>query len=71
MNRADFQKLAALRLNEAKALLDNKCYEGAYYLIGYAVECGLKVVYRKTDSAIRFSDQGCTVIEDSYIYRLT
>lgn len=49
MNRADFQKLAALRVNEAKALLDNECYEGAYYLAGYAVECALKAcVARKT-----------------------
>jgi len=47
MNRADFQKLAELRLGEAKVLLDNKRYEGAYYLIGYAVECGLKACIAK------------------------
>jgi HEPN domain-containing protein len=39
MNRADFQKLAELRIREAKVLLDSKHYEGAYYLAGYAVEC--------------------------------
>jgi len=47
MNRADFQKLTELRLNEARALLDSNCYEGAYYLVGYAVECGLKACIAK------------------------
>jgi HEPN domain-containing protein len=42
MNRADFQKLTQLRLAEAKVLLDSNRYEGAYYLMGYAVECALK-----------------------------
>ena|SRR5215213_5467753 len=49
MNRADFQKLAKLRVKEAELLLDNNYYEGAYYLIGYAVECALKAcIARKT-----------------------
>ncbi|HEY0080730.1 MAG TPA: HEPN domain-containing protein [Pyrinomonadaceae bacterium] len=49
MNRSDFQELSRLRIKEAKVLLDNKCYEGAYYLAGYAVECALKAcVARKT-----------------------
>ena len=47
MNRADFQKLAKLRVREAKILLDNKCYEGAFYLAGYAVECALKACIAK------------------------
>ena len=42
MNRLDFQKLAEIRIKEAKVLLDSSCYEGAYYLAGYAVECALK-----------------------------
>ena len=42
MNRTDFQMLAKVRLNEAKTLLDQKQFDGAYYLAGYAVECGLK-----------------------------
>ncbi|MDT7780596.1 MAG: hypothetical protein QOC99_3108 [Acidobacteriota bacterium] len=49
MNRADFQKLSRMRLKEANILLDNKSYEGAYYLAGYAVECALKAcIARKT-----------------------
>jgi HEPN domain-containing protein len=47
MNRADFQKLAKLRIREAKVLLDRKHYEGAYYLAGYAVECALKACIAK------------------------
>lgn len=42
MKRADFQKLAKLRLEEAKILLANGKAQGAYYLAGYAVECALK-----------------------------
>lgn len=47
MNRADFQKLAELRIKEAKVLLDSKRYEGAYYLAGYAIECALKACIAK------------------------
>ncbi|MCX7423698.1 MAG: hypothetical protein NT013_29760, partial [Planctomycetia bacterium] len=31
MNRTDFQVLAKVRLNEAKTLLDQKQFDGAYY----------------------------------------
>lgn len=42
MNRADFQNLAEVFLQEAKTLLDADQFGGAYYLAGYAVECALK-----------------------------
>lgn len=42
MDRQDFQRLASLRRREAKKLLDSGLYDGANYLSGYAVECGLK-----------------------------
>lgn len=42
-SRSDFEKLADLRLKEAKLLLDHGDYDGAYYLAGYAVEAVLKV----------------------------
>jgi len=32
MNRSDFIKLAELRLQEAKVLLDAEKFDGAYYL---------------------------------------
>lgn len=54
MNRADFQKLAASRIHEAKVLLDSKHYEGAYYLAGYAVECALKACIAKKTKRFDF-----------------
>jgi len=42
VNRSDFQKLAEMRLDDAKTLLDQGKWAAAYYLAGYAVECGLK-----------------------------
>ena len=42
MNRRDFKRLADLRLADAQALLNSRRYAAAYYLAGYAVECGLK-----------------------------
>lgn len=49
LNRSTLQELARIRLREARALLANRHYDGAYYLAGYAVECALKAcVARKT-----------------------
>jgi hypothetical protein len=42
-SRADFEKLMNLRIAEAKVLLDQKDWDGAYYLAGYAVEFALKI----------------------------
>jgi hypothetical protein len=42
MTRSDLQQLAELRINEAKLLLDNGYYQGAYYICGYAIELALK-----------------------------
>ena len=42
MNRSDFRRLAEMRLVDAQVLLTNRRYAAAYYLTGYAVECGLK-----------------------------
>ena len=42
MNRTVLQALAEERVREAQALLHAGHWSGAYYLIGYAVECGLK-----------------------------
>src|SRR6266705_7021678 len=46
--RAEFQQLAQVRLEEAKALLDLGKWDGAYYLAGYAVELALKACIIKT-----------------------
>lgn len=42
-SRSEFQKLMELRLKEAKLLLDQENWDGAYYLAGYAVEFCLKI----------------------------
>jgi hypothetical protein len=42
-SRADFEKLMDLRMKEAKVLLDQKDWDGAHYLVGYAVEFALKI----------------------------
>ena len=47
MNRNDFQKISRLRVKEAKVLLDSGYPAGAYYLMGYAVECALKACIAK------------------------
>ena len=50
LKRRDFQELARIRLKEARLLLRAGCWEGAYYLGGYAVECLLKAfIARKTE----------------------
>jgi hypothetical protein len=41
ITRADFQQLSESRLEEAATLLANGHAAGAYYLAGYAVECGV------------------------------
>ncbi len=47
MNRSDFQQLAELRLKEAEVLLRQGCFDGAYYLLGYVVECAFKACIAK------------------------
>jgi HEPN domain-containing protein len=42
MNRAEARHFAEARVVDAKILLDASRWHAAYYLIGYAVECGLK-----------------------------
>ena len=57
MDRKDFRKLARLRFREAKNLLENGHYEGAYYLCGYAVECALKACIAKQTRKHEFPDK--------------
>lgn len=42
MNRAQLRQLAEDRILDAERLLTGGRWAGAYYLAGYAVECGLK-----------------------------
>jgi AbiV family abortive infection protein len=42
VTRGDLKLLSQHRIREAKLLLDNNNYSGAYYLAGYSIECALK-----------------------------
>jgi HEPN domain-containing protein len=56
MNRNDLRRLARIRLKEARALLEAKCLDGAYYLCGYAVECALKAGIAEVTRRSEFPD---------------
>ena len=58
MNRIDFQQLADVRIDEAMVLLAQGKYDGAYYLAGYAVECGLKACIARQFAADVIPDKG-------------
>jgi HEPN domain-containing protein len=57
MNREDLQKISRTRVEEAQTLLDAGHYPGAYYLMGYAVECALKACVAKQVKQYDFPDK--------------
>jgi HEPN domain-containing protein len=57
MNRGELQELAMIRLQDAKVLLDNECYDGAYYLSGYVIECALKACIAKKTREFDFPEK--------------
>jgi HEPN domain-containing protein len=69
MNRSELQQLADLRIREAKVLLDNNCYQGAYYLAGYAIECAFKACIAKETKEYDFPDK--KVANKSYTHDLS
>jgi HEPN domain-containing protein len=68
MNRGEFQELANIRLRDAKVLLDSECYDGAYYLAGYVIECGLKAWIAKNTREHDFPDKN--LIQKIYTHNL-
>ena len=68
MNRADLRRLARIRLKEAQVLLNAKCFDGAYYLCGYAVECALKACIAKATKKSEFPD--LERVKGSYTHNL-
>jgi HEPN domain-containing protein len=68
MNKSDLEALVDVRLKEAKFLLDNKSYEGAYYLIGYALECAIKACIAKQVREHDFPDK--QLANASYTHKL-
>jgi HEPN domain-containing protein len=57
MNRQLFQSVTKLWIQEARILLGAGQYAGAYYLIGYAVECALKACVAKQVKRFDFPDK--------------
>jgi HEPN domain-containing protein len=57
VNRLDFQTLAHEKIMEAKLLLDAGKWTGAYYLAGYAVECGIKACIAKLFRSDEFPEK--------------
>lgn len=66
MTRKDFQDLALEKLAEAKILLDAGKWNGAYYLAGYTVECGLKARIARLFRSNKFPEK--TFTEKCYIH---
>ena len=69
MNRNDFQELARIRLKEAQVLLKNGNYDGAYYLCGYIIECGLKSCIAKKTREHDFPDK--KIVAKSFVHSPT
>jgi HEPN domain-containing protein len=69
MNRYDLQELADLRITEARVLLDNGYYVGAYHLMGYAVECALKACVARQTNRYDFPD--LRFVRDSHTHNLS
>jgi HEPN domain-containing protein len=68
MNRAELQKLAELRNQEAHILLAAASYPGAFYLAGYAIECALKSCIAKQTKEYDFPDKD--EVNKSYTHNL-
>ena len=62
------QTIARIRLREAKALLNAGFPDGAYYLAGYSLECGLKACIAKATRRHDFPDR--KRVNDSYTHKL-
>ncbi len=69
MNRTGLQRLAELRINEARTLFEEGAFDGAYYLAGYAIECALKACVAKQTREFDFPEK--RVVERSYTHNLT
>ena len=68
MNRNGFQTISKLRVKEAKSLLDKGFYSGAYYLLGYAVECAFKACIASKTRRYDFPDK--KLVSESYTHDL-
>jgi hypothetical protein len=68
VNREELQQISRMRLQDARVLLQSGNFEGAYYLCGYAIECGLKACIAKQTKRHDFPDR--KTVADSYTHDL-
>lgn len=68
MNRTDLQLLAEARLADALVLMGTSRWAAAYYLLGYAIECGLKACAVRQFRQDEVPDK--TIVNDFYTHRL-
>jgi hypothetical protein len=68
MDRTDWQQLADERAHDAGALLAAARWSGAYYLAGYAVECGLKACIAKLTKLHDYPDKD--FVNKCYTHRI-
>lgn len=68
MNRNHLQRISRLRVKETRILLEEGYFSGAYYLVGYAVECAFKACIAKQINRYDFPDR--KLINDSYTHNL-
>lgn len=68
MNRQQLQRPAGERVQDAEALLAAGRWSGAYYLAGYAVECGLKACVAKL--TVQYDSPNKEIAAKSYTHNL-
>ncbi len=57
LRRGDLQLIARNRIDDVRVLLDAGRFAAAYYLAGYAVECGLKACIARQVEEFEFPDK--------------
>jgi hypothetical protein len=68
MNKTELENITTIRIKEAEILLMADCYQGAYYLAGYALECTLKACIARQVKEFDFPDKKLT--NASYTHKL-
>jgi len=68
LNRDTLRTLAGSRLEEARVLLENRLWTGAYYMTGLAVECALKSCLASAVKEHDFPDK--RFVNDMYDHNL-
>jgi HEPN domain-containing protein len=68
LNRDALLTLAASRLEEARVLLENKLWTGAYYMTGLALECALKSCLAAEVNKHDFPDKN--FVNAMYVHKL-